>query len=1035
MANHLIIGLGGTGGSILRALRKRIYEEFRSNEPEGKANIEYLYVDSNLTDLNNESDWQTLGVSVQLSPAQRLSINGIGAGVLNNLESYPGINSFINRKDQAMLNDGIGAIISEGIGGQRRRFGRMLIANNMCGLPQNTFVGQVHSRVRALKEREDTMDVTFHICAGLGGGTGSGSIVDAVTQIRNEFQRTGDNRTSFKIQLYLYVPEKIIQIPGGEDRNRYYQPNGYAALLELNAMSVGRYFPTDVKGNTDEYGNVRRLLKGQDAFDMAYLFTNVNEAGKEVHLHKVLPGIVGDFLFQKIVVSGMLDSGKMARLETNENNGMLPEENEAKEPVHSRRFMTFGVKRIEYPETEVVEYGAYNFARQASLQMLHGQWDDARGFIEECTEDMVGKSFKETISQASECEDNLITDDYLMLSKPLPSIEKNVKNWKPIVSGWEFYVDRYKQDVEAEHPKKEWLQEFNQLCEKFYDGIYRGKGVKKFYQEYESEIPGFAEEICRRIENNLFNKWKSGSMSILEVHKYISLLVDNCEKRSEDFSSKIVKMSNYVNEDLAEQIKDIRTDWNNIGWLKDAVTNASTKTFGRFSDAKRELLILNTKVVAYGYAVKLLAEIKNMLTLLNMNSVEPFMKVLSEFADVMKKQAEEKCKLSDADVTNMQREVIKEYDPKMVRTTVIGFLRNQKNQSDYATDLRARIIEAAGSSDVTFSVLGKKMNIGTLMTVTMKTCMENARKDMDAYSVANPNQRLVKVNILDKLRSTNCSTPEKIKHFLKDLYDSAQSYLTFNGSEEGQGSPETAANHQKIIQLSLPKYEDDDEFRERFITAFGESGTIPFNKDNDVSENFKTNQIVVVTAHSGFPLRYVDNVRVMKEKYDVLVRNEVNRMVVHTESFAKPLPGLFSKSKEESKKDLLPVVLLAYAIGDIIVDKEDVETGEKYKAFAGEKNRMGRVSRWINVGDDIIATLEELSKVNRAIDAAALRQAVETELNTNYKHIDKKNALMMKMGDLLDNVLLPLVGGNESNPVFVAFNAAAEKLCDNDLKL
>ena len=44
MANHLVIGLGGTGGSVLRALRKRIYEEFRSNDPKGSANIEYLYV-------------------------------------------------------------------------------------------------------------------------------------------------------------------------------------------------------------------------------------------------------------------------------------------------------------------------------------------------------------------------------------------------------------------------------------------------------------------------------------------------------------------------------------------------------------------------------------------------------------------------------------------------------------------------------------------------------------------------------------------------------------------------------------------------------------------------------------------------------------------------------------------------------------------------------------------------------------------------------------------------------------------------------
>ncbi|MDE5948546.1 MAG: hypothetical protein K2G86_07175, partial [Prevotella sp.] len=210
---------------------------------------------------------------------------------------------------------------------------------------------------------------------------------------------------------------------------------------------------------------------------------------------------------------------------------------------------------------------------------------------------------------------------------------------------------------------------------------------------------------------------------------------------------------------------------------------------------------------------------------------------------------------------------------------------------------------------------------------------------------------------------------------------------------------------------------------------------IPFNKDKDVSENFKTNQIVVVTAHSGFPLRYVDNVRVLKEKYDMFVRNDVNRMVVHTESFTKPLPELFAKDPGTIRKELMPVVLLAYAIGNIFVEREDVETGEKTMAFAGEKNSMGRVSRWINVGDDMIATLNELSRTTRAMDAAALRKTVEEEMTANYKHIDKKNELMLKMGDVLDNVLLPLVGGNDNNPEFVAFNKAAEKLCDNDLKL
>lgn len=1032
MANHLVIGLGGTGGSVLCALRKRIYEEFRLNDPTGDAHIEYLYVDSSLADLDNKDDWRTLGVSVQLTPAQRLSINGIGAGVLGNLDQYPGINAFINRKDEVMLKEGIGAIIGAGIGGQRRRFGRMLIANNMCGLPQNTFVGQVHSRVSALKEKEHVDDVTFHICAGLGGGTGSGSIIDVVTQIRNEFQRTGDDQRKFKIQLYLYVPEKIIQIPGGEDSNRYYQPNGYAALLELNAMSVKRYFPTDVKGNTDEYGNVRRLLEGQDAFDTAYLYTNVNETGKEENLYKVLPSIVGDFLFQKIVASSM-NGGKMERLVSNENNGLMPEENEAKEPVHSRNFMTFGVKRIEYPETEVVEYGAYHFARQASLQMLYGLWDEARGYIE-CTEDMVGKSYVEKVKKDAEKEANLLTDDYLMLSQPLPSIEKDVTNWRPIIQGWEFYTDRYKQDVQTECQKKEWYEEFNQLCDGFFKSMYRGCGVKKFYFDYETQIPGFAEEICRHIENNLFANWKNGNMSIIEVHKYIAVLIDRCSEDVETFKGKITKQTTYLNEDLADQLEIIRKDWNNIGWLRDAITNASTKTFGRFADAKREQLTVMTMVAAYGYAVKLLSEVMNMLVLLNVNSIEPFMRVLDDFADIMKKQAEEKCKLSDAETSNMNGEVVKEYDPKLVRNTIQGFLKNQKNQKDNATSLRASIIEAAGTTNTGFSNLGKKINVGTLQEITLKACIVNARKEMNDYSTKNPNQRLVNVNILDKLRNTVCSTPEKRKRFISEIYNAAQSFLPFNGSEEGKGSPETAANHQKLIQLSLPLYEEEDAFRNDFIKDFGESGKIPFNRDSDVSVNFKSNQIVVVTAHSGFPLRYVDNLRVLKEKYDILTRSEVNRMVVHTESFSKSLPSLFDKNSGEAEKELMPVVLLAYTIDGIVVDREDVETGEKTRAFAGEKNKMGRISRWINVGDDMIATLKELSKMTRAMDAVALKRVIVEELNTNYKHIEKKNQLMLKLGETLDNVLLPLVGGNDNNPVFVAFNATAEKLCDNDLK-
>ena len=55
MSNHLIIGLGGTGGKVLREFRKRVYEEFRSNEPGGGVFLDYIYVDSSPADLNDRT--------------------------------------------------------------------------------------------------------------------------------------------------------------------------------------------------------------------------------------------------------------------------------------------------------------------------------------------------------------------------------------------------------------------------------------------------------------------------------------------------------------------------------------------------------------------------------------------------------------------------------------------------------------------------------------------------------------------------------------------------------------------------------------------------------------------------------------------------------------------------------------------------------------------------------------------------------------------------------------------------------------------
>ena len=44
--NHILVGLGGTGGKILRAFKMRMFEEFPTQEERAKLPIALLYVDS-----------------------------------------------------------------------------------------------------------------------------------------------------------------------------------------------------------------------------------------------------------------------------------------------------------------------------------------------------------------------------------------------------------------------------------------------------------------------------------------------------------------------------------------------------------------------------------------------------------------------------------------------------------------------------------------------------------------------------------------------------------------------------------------------------------------------------------------------------------------------------------------------------------------------------------------------------------------------------------------------------------------------------
>jgi hypothetical protein len=328
--NHLIVGLGGTGGKIIRSFRKQIFVEFRSEAPDG-ASVRYLYIDSSDELMGHDNPtWKVLGMSVQLAHGSQLLTTGENlAARLEDINNYPGIKPWIGR--QEVWAEILGSIVGAALGGQKRRLGRFLFA---C--KADVFRNQIQSLVRDLQSNGQA-EVTFHVVAGLAGGTGSGSIIDVLAQIRDVYS---DSRR-YRILAYVLLPD---QHPNPNWDTGNYHSNGYAALQELNALSTTAYKPWDVTG-------IHERLQLRDAFNGAYVFGNENENGYQADVDRELPSIVADFLFQKIVIASKVGWRSLERMENAENGDGTPETAPGQRiGERSKRFLTFGIKRVAIPE-------------------------------------------------------------------------------------------------------------------------------------------------------------------------------------------------------------------------------------------------------------------------------------------------------------------------------------------------------------------------------------------------------------------------------------------------------------------------------------------------------------------------------------------------------------------------------------------------------------------------------------------------------------------------------------------------------------
>lgn len=1024
MANHLFIGLGGTGGKVLRELRKRVYEEFKSNEPtRGEAHIDYLYVDScNEKEWNDRSDWKVLGKSVHLADTQKVYIHGINPSMLDNINMYPGIKAFLNSDDIAFMKKKM-SLVEKGVGGQRRRLGRTLLANNLASNDlSNDFVSRLKQVVKRLSESSGKHHITFHICAGLAGGTGSGTIIDVISQIRKEYPPEQGN-LKYQILLYLYVPEMNVVNSNHDDG--FYQANGYAALLELNAISVHRYHPIDISGEKDLFsGEVKRLLHDIEPFEAAFLYSNVNEVGNGLDIGYGLPKAVADFIFQHTIASEMISGAQLGRLIGFENDGAGPENDNAGLPTRSRKFLSFGIKRIEYPETEIKEYVTYTFVQQAARQLEYNKWDGGLGFVEVTSEE-IGSGFVSEIKDKGNRERLMLSNNYLMLSKAIVE-NKETKRWKDIPSTWEDRTQEFADDVQIDDEKQSWLAAFNNKCEEYYNKNYRSHGVKAFYDVQRGERLNYARQIKKHIERILFDEWSSGQKSVNEIEEYLRLLINDCGERIEAFQKQAELLGNDI-DDVNTRIHDTNHDWASINWTFDPVTKKSTKILNKYKEEKCDYYTIVTRLEGYRYAIELLQDLIRELSL-SKEGVSAFKGRLMHILEDVKKQIASRCQNeTDRDGGLMQ----KRYNPELVHQLVKSYIATEDMQRDNAQNIRNLLISSLGEDgERSFSNLCDKTDEQGMVDMMLDVCEKRAVAEMENSAKRDSVYKMVSVNILEKLKQ-DLNGEGKLEEFVRKIKESAKTFVQYNAQEQGKVQLSNSGGGMKsMLQLCIPKYEGDTTgFRDKLIKEF--SLQVPgFDPKQDVAENYKENQIVVIAATSGFPLRYLSNLTVIKQKYDELLASpeaELNKMMLHTESFQEDLPSLYELDTKTLKVMLTKPVMLAYAMG-LIQTQEDPITQQKFDAINLPDPELAvlGVDNWVQLGANILDTIDVLSE-NYGQAKKVMEKVKETQ--ATFRSIDQKNGLKKSLGEVLAKIkACPICENNQYNQTYLKYQGIAVEL-------
>ena len=608
----ILIGLGGTGGKILKAFRQRLWTEYAEAERK-KLPLGFIYVDTDKAMLDpTDITYETIHGNCCFSNNDFVDIKSHSDidAIFANPKAFPRLQGLLGNSAETQT-----AVCPVGAAAdQKRRAGRILFAANI-----DRYLSKLNQAVEQVKGKEVNGVLNIYIFAGLAGGTGSGSIVDAVTQTRKWMFEHSYNEKQFNIIVFCQTPENTPKANWDSGR---YKANGYGALLELNNLFASHYNqewgtktltpPYDVTSDVD-YGrlylsfdsptpeNVRagRIPQEYKIAGGLVLYSNKNDKGFTITEPVELAQLVANFVYAWVFMPGGDAKSEFGRFVYFENlAGNRDEYDETADPelgnpipVRTRALGSFGIKRVVVPESALQEHIAYTLGCSALMQFKYNNWSAQQGYRDEpLSFDAVSY-----VKDEGRRESWKLSRPYFLLQKYVLDGDSKEgwpegdfgKYWQPCIDAWQ----KVARGAKNEFPK------LIELCRGGYDAGFRGKGVENFFKDKAASInEAYSKQIAEKVENYFFEQWALGKLSLTTL---------------EDISAKLYKQictetQKFVEEDIPTMEQKIKANEQTIQSIvndylnSNAIVRAATfnNRFQRVVELSKVLYSQKTELAA-----------------------------------------------------------------------------------------------------------------------------------------------------------------------------------------------------------------------------------------------------------------------------------------------------------------------------------------------------------------------------------------------------------------------------------------------------